>query len=117
MWTLRTSADGFPFVEEIIDVSATLVMEPENWPQGLHLPLSLMRLSFSLQDTNPWILLTRYKWSQTLEWLKSDGHCEYFQSSILFDAMKSYLGSIVKTMGLIWSPFEFQNASRVYSSL
>lgn len=66
MWTLRTSADGFPFVEEIIDVSATLVMEPENGPQGLHLPLSLMRLSFSLQDTNPWILLTRYKLSQHL---------------------------------------------------
>lgn len=29
-------------------------------------------------------------------------------SSILFDAMKSYLGSIAKTMGLNWPPFEFQ---------
>lgn len=47
MQTWRTSADGFPFVEEIIDVSTTLMMQPENWPQGLHLSLSLMRLSFS----------------------------------------------------------------------
>lgn len=99
MRTLRTSADGFPFVEEIVDVSATLVMEPENWPQGLHLPLSLMRLSFSLQDTNPRILLTRYKLCQTLAWFKSDGHCEYFHPASYW--ITKMLGSIVKTIGLI----------------
>ncbi len=45
--SLSTSADGFSFVEEIIDVSAPLMMQPENWPEGLHLPLSLVRLCFS----------------------------------------------------------------------
>lgn len=45
--TLPTSADGFPFVEEVIDVSTPLMMQPENWPKGFHLSLSLVRLCFS----------------------------------------------------------------------
>lgn len=44
---LSTSADGFPLVEEVVDVSTPLMMQPENWPKGLHLSLSLMRLCFS----------------------------------------------------------------------
>lgn len=44
---LSTSADGFPFIEEVEDVSTPLMMQPENWPKGLHLPLSLMGLRFS----------------------------------------------------------------------
>lgn len=44
---MSTSADGFPFVEEIKDVSTPLMMQPENWPKGLHLSLSLVRLCFS----------------------------------------------------------------------
>lgn len=44
---LHTSADGFPFVEEVIDVSTPLMMQPENWPEGFHLSLSLVRLCFS----------------------------------------------------------------------
>ena len=44
---LSTSADGFPLVEEIVDVATPLMMQPENWPKGLHLSLSLVRLRFS----------------------------------------------------------------------
>lgn len=44
---IQLSADGFPLVEEIVDVSTPLMMQPENWPKGLHLSLSLVRLCFS----------------------------------------------------------------------
>lgn len=44
---IQLSADGFPFIEEVEDVSTPLMMQPENWPKGLHLPLSLMGLRFS----------------------------------------------------------------------
>lgn len=44
---IQLSADGFPFVEEVVDVSTPLMMQPENWPKGLHLSLSLVRLGFS----------------------------------------------------------------------
>lgn len=44
---IQLSADGFSFVEKIIDVSTPLMMQPENWPEGLHLSLSFMRLCFS----------------------------------------------------------------------
>lgn len=47
METLCTSADCFSFVKQIVDVSTPLMMQPENWPKGLHLSLSLMRLCFS----------------------------------------------------------------------
>lgn len=45
--TLPTSADGFSFVEEIKDVPTPLMVQSENWPEGLHLSLSLVRLCFS----------------------------------------------------------------------
>lgn len=45
--TLRTSADGLSFVEEIKDVPTPLMVQSENWPEGLHLSLSLVRLCFS----------------------------------------------------------------------
>lgn len=44
---IQLSADGFPFVEEVVDVSTPLMMQSENWPKGLHLSLSLVRLCFS----------------------------------------------------------------------
>lgn len=44
---VQLSADGFPFVEEIVDVSTPLMMQPENRPKGLHLSLPLMRFCFS----------------------------------------------------------------------
>lgn len=44
---IQLSADGFPFVEEVVDVSTPLMMQPENWPEGLHLSFPLMRLCFS----------------------------------------------------------------------
>ena len=42
-----TPADGLPLVEEVEDVSAPLVMQPEDRPQRLHLPLALVRLRLS----------------------------------------------------------------------
>lgn len=44
---VSTSADGFPLVEEVINVSTPLMMQPENWPQGLHLSLPFMWLRLS----------------------------------------------------------------------
>lgn len=44
---IQLSADSLPFVEKVEDVSAPLMMKPENWPQGFHLSLALMGLRFS----------------------------------------------------------------------
>lgn len=44
---IQLSADGFSFVEQIVDVSTPLMMQPENWPKGLYLSLSLVGLRFS----------------------------------------------------------------------
>lgn len=44
---LPTSADGFPFVEEVKDVPTPLMVQSENWPKGLDLPFSLVRFCFS----------------------------------------------------------------------
>lgn len=43
---IQLSADGFPFVEEVEDVSTSLMVQPENRPQGLHLSLSFVGLCF-----------------------------------------------------------------------
>ena len=55
---LLTSADGFAFVEEVEDVPTPLMVKPENWPQGLDLSFSFVRLGFSCeeQDTRQKVL-------------------------------------------------------------
>lgn len=44
---IQFSGDGFPAIEEIIDVAGSLVVDAENWPQRLNLPFSLVRLCLS----------------------------------------------------------------------
>jgi len=44
---IKLSADGFSFVEEVVDVSTALMMQPKNWPKRLHLSFTFMRLCFS----------------------------------------------------------------------
>lgn len=38
-----TSTDGFSLVEEVENVTRFLVMDPENGPERLHFPFSLVR--------------------------------------------------------------------------
>lgn len=45
---VQLSADGFPSVKEVEDVTSFLMVDPEDGPQRLHFPLSLVGLSFSL---------------------------------------------------------------------
>jgi len=43
---IQLPADGLPLVEQVEDVAAPLVVQSEDRPQGLHLPLALVRLRF-----------------------------------------------------------------------
>lgn len=43
---INTSADGLSFVEEVEDVAASLVVQPEDRPKRFHFTLALVRFSF-----------------------------------------------------------------------
>lgn len=68
-----TSAYGFPLVKEVEDVAGFLVMDPEDGPQRLHLPLPLMGFSFSCGE-NAWVRLRVVSLATTdLSYTHADG--------------------------------------------
>ena len=44
---ISTSAYGFPSVKKVIDVSGTLMVKTEDWPQSFHFTLAFMGVCFS----------------------------------------------------------------------